>query len=117
MASAERHREWAQRNEQFYSAIGGADGEWPDWAITALFYTALHEIAAFLRTHGQPAHSHKAIRGALRANPAWTDIAAIYEQLQTWSETSRYHCIILEPHKIKLAENLLAQLREKLAAA
>ncbi|HEV3323066.1 MAG TPA: hypothetical protein VG147_12870 [Solirubrobacteraceae bacterium] len=48
MPSATEHQSWAQQNKQFYEFIGGSHSQWPDWAMTALFYAAMHEIQAAL---------------------------------------------------------------------
>jgi hypothetical protein len=50
--SPKDHREWATRNEEFYSQqLGGCDAKQADWGLTVLFYAAVHEVQAFLKEH------------------------------------------------------------------
>jgi HEPN domain len=52
MATQEQHRSKALRNERLIQAHGLANGEFVEWAVTALFYAALHWLRALLAQQG-----------------------------------------------------------------
>lgn len=66
--SPQDHRNQARANEQFYQSLGGQNAQFTQWAMAALFYTALHEVQAFLIAHGQRPADHRERRAVLRRN-------------------------------------------------
>ena len=44
----------------------GSHSQWPDWAMTALFYAAMHEVQAALVSTGLRPREHKTRKAALR---------------------------------------------------
>ena len=120
MPSADRHREWAKRNRDVYDHIGGAASYWGDWAITLLFYSAVHEISAFLTEHVsdlqaagfQAPTNHKERKLILRT--LWPSLAMLYEPLEQRSWGARYHCRVFAETEIKLGEGLLKKLQAEI---
>lgn len=51
MSIADDHIERAEKNEAFALALNPADHFQVDWAVTALFYAAVHYIDAYLLSH------------------------------------------------------------------
>jgi len=59
--SAADHRSIAARNEAFYRDLCGQEPMRGDWAMTVLFYIAVHEVQAvivknrwYVKVHGRP---------------------------------------------------------------
>jgi hypothetical protein len=83
--------------------------------MTVLFYVAVHEVLAFLADNNIRPKSHAATSTALRGNQKWTRLAAMYEQFLAYSRDARYRCKVHSEVQLKLAENLLAQVRAEIA--
>ena len=111
--SAAEHQSWAQQNEAFYRHIGGSRSQWPDWAMTALFYTAVHEIQAALVADGARPGDHKERQRVLREK--WPTLATVYETLFTRSKQARYGCQRHSQADLALAEAALQQVRREIA--
>lgn len=116
-ASAQDHRQWAQDNETFYDAIGGSGSQWPAWAMTAVFYVALHEVrACFLDNGGIRLGAHDRTRVALRKNLPRTQILnRHYTRLYDWSVRTRYKGWRPSQAELQRAEQSLRQIRSEIA--
>jgi hypothetical protein len=112
--TAAEHLAWAQENERFYQRIGGANAQFPQWAMAALFYTALHEIQAALVATNNRRRNHKDRQDVLRA--MWPKIAALYDGLYTRSKAARYECVRHSSVQLIEAEMLLREVRAEIAA-
>lgn len=110
--SAAEHQSWAQRNEAFYNHLGGSHSEWPDWAMTALFYTVVHEIQAALVASGSRPGDHTDRKAILREK--WPSLGMAYETLYTRSKQARYLCHRHSQKDLALAESALAQVRSEI---
>ncbi len=84
----EQHLNQARRNHGVFQVL--SDEGYVDWAITALFYTALRLADAWLTEQvGRGATSHNDRRNRLALLlPA--DALAAYQQLREMSELARY---------------------------
>lgn len=122
MPSADEHREWAASNETFYGELGGQNAERPDWAFTALFYVAVHEIKAFLVDHradasllyGHMPKNHTEIKAVLRDTSAWKDLGKMYERFLSQSKRPRYKCHSPLPFELQLAERQVSDIRAEI---
>ncbi len=81
--------------------------------MTALFYTAVHEMQAALVASGSRPADHKARIAALRAK--WPSLATVYETLYSRSKQARYKCQRHSQAELALAEMSLAQARAEIA--
>jgi hypothetical protein len=63
-----------------------------DWAITALFYSALHEVQAYLAGLGPPPTTHRHREALIRESPQLASIENPYAALRVFSENARYEC-------------------------
>lgn len=115
MASSSEHYAQAQSNEGFYENLGAERSTTPEWAMTVLFYSALHYAqAAFVylnpselpSDHGQ---RKKAIRTQFR------NIATEYEALYDASRRARYDCIPPEKQELSAAQKRLRKIAEEIA--
>lgn len=117
MASAQEHRDWAAANERFYDHIGAADSDWPDWAITTVFYVIVHEISAFLRDRNKPVpRGHPGMKDALGADPAWANLLGYYEGAQDDATKTRYRCHTPSKVEVQFAHARIALVRAEIAA-
>lgn len=112
--TAAEHYAQAQRNEAFYTAIGGCASSHPEWAVPTLFYTAVHELEAALLALLQPSpKNHQARKTAMRRH--FSRGAAAFEQLYAMSVAARYECEQHSQADIAHAENLLDLVRQAIA--
>lgn len=88
MPPAASHLEQARHNANFYATIDKA--VCADWAITVLFYTALHYVDALLAQQGVHPTSHAGRNRALERIAELRPIYADYESLKNASYNARY---------------------------
>ena len=120
MASAKEHRAWAKRTEAFYNSLGGAQAKDAEWAMTALFYTALHEIQAFLVSRASTLSAagiavpwgHKERREVL--SQRYGKLAPLYDRFLDLDRQGRYDCIVPTEDDLKDAEKLLQRIRTQI---
>lgn len=111
MPSPLEHHTWAEYNARFYTHLGGTQSSWQPWAMTALFYVAVHEVQSLLAQHNLSARTHSARLAALRQRGHWATLVNHYENLQQKSTNARYDCIVHSQAEIALAEWVLNQVR------
>jgi uncharacterized protein (UPF0332 family) len=122
--SARAHQQQAADNESFYrQQLGGASAARSDWAMTAIFYTAVHEVQALIVRKGWTIRDHGQFRipethgQRLQAIKRYCgQIEGEYRDLKTWSEGGRYNCQTYTPQDLQNAERVLASLRNKIQA-
>lgn len=89
------HLDQARRNLKLAEDLlreHGADPTYVQWAVTAIFYCAVHCIQAHLMRHGRAPRTHEA-RGTLIADPRYgvpIDVQTAYELLSQRSRAARY---------------------------
>jgi hypothetical protein len=108
------HYAQAQRNEAFYRRIGSSHSAQPEWAVTALFYVAVHELeAALLALNEASPKNHAQRKAAMRQHflPAAKD----FEQLHQMSMAARYECKRHSQSDIAFAEARLTPIRQEIA--
>jgi len=115
--SAQDHRDWAAENERFYRELGGQQCQWPQWALPALFYSALHEVHAFLLGYGIRPISHREIASVLHRNGQTLGrLNGAYGRLERMSRAARYQCLRPSIQQLERAERDLVTVREEIAA-
>jgi hypothetical protein len=99
MPNSADHILQAQHNEAFYQVID--KNAYSDWAMTALFYAALHYIDAFLDRVGIDAGGHdqrdKEVRDRKELRPIWPQ----YHYLKNRSINARYYCGTFTPDQLQ----------------
>lgn len=79
MPALNQHLPLAESNESFVVSITSLPARFPDWEITALFYSALHYVDAFLSTQGIHPRSHDSrIRSIRSFTNSWEDFRDLY---------------------------------------
>jgi hypothetical protein len=117
VALAVEHQSWSEANEAFYrDVLAGDKSPNPDWAMTVLFYAAVHAIEAALVHVGAKGRRTHTTRKEELDKRGWRTLTALYGTLYTRSLDSRYHCIRPSQMQLALAEQALSQVRAEIAA-
>jgi len=74
MPSEQDHRKQEARNWAFYRVeLGGRNAAYCEWAVTVIFYAAVHKVEAFLRGNSARARSRMPVSlPAATAKPCLT---------------------------------------------
>lgn len=117
MPGKTEHLARAEANARF-CRLQVADGQFLDWAVAALFYSALHYVDAYLATRG-PGGLHPrthGIRTALVAkDPVLSAVRLQYEHLRTRSQDARYDLLSFAVADVdRLERNEFAAIRNLL---
>lgn len=90
MPGTAQHLEQAQHNERFFSGID--TDTYSDWAVIALFYSALHYVDAYLAKEGivDPG-GHDSRDEFVRRYPTTRAIWPQYRRLKSFSMSARYY--------------------------
>ena len=99
MPSREEHLAQAARNEalaQQLVAMGEAG-----WAITGLFYAALHLIQAYLVQVGPAPVNHQKRAVSIAATVELARVVDPYRLLKALSENARYDCRAFSPEQFE----------------
>lgn len=107
MASSIDHYTQAQGNEGFYETLGEDSSTTPEWAMTALFYAAVHYVqAACLHLGVNPIpKDHQSRKAAVRTQ--FKSVAGDFETLYHESRKARYECVKHQRHQLADARKLL----------
>lgn len=101
-ATPDDHLEQARRNREIAEHLlreHGADATYVQWAVTAIFYCAVHCIQAHLMRYGRAPRTHES-RGRLIADPRYgvpLDVQTAYELLSQRSRAARYDLATFDP--------------------
>lgn len=87
MPTKEEHRAKAVHNEQFVSSL--ATPYW-DWAVTGLFYAAVHYVMAYLATRNIHPVLHQVRNSQIHRDAILNPLYIDYRELQNNSEDARY---------------------------
>src|SRR5205823_2251134 len=106
----------AKHDEQFVSSCDPKTSPFIDWAITGLFYAALHYVEAFFATQNRHSADHRARDSAIRRDPDLRAIYDDYNELKNFSINARYYMArfteadltALQPHFTKLKAHIAA---------
>jgi hypothetical protein len=99
LPTKEEHTEKAINNEKFGEVLCQSP-TFIDWAVTVLFYSALHYCHAVLAVYGQHPTSHEATGPFVRNNPVLKKIWKEYESLRTASRNARYYMLEITPQHL-----------------
>ena len=125
MPTADEHRAQASANREFYEEIGGARSARPDWALTVLFYSAVHEIAALLADQRAtvigmgakwPVKHHGDRMDVLGKHGPWNRLGTHYSHFYGWSVKTRYDCEKPDEARLRKMEGVLQAIRDGIAA-
>lgn len=105
MPSKQEHLNQADKNERFYGLCDLDNSEFLDWAVTALFYSVLHYVDAFLaeQLNYHPLdHQHRtpSVAKLDQLNPIHRE----YMRLKDESEKARYKIKHFTPSSVRQLE-------------
>jgi hypothetical protein len=91
MATAQEHRLKAVHSWNFLDFYGLSEGEFVDWAVTVLFYCALHWLRALLAQEGYQVRNYRDEEDAITGTGVFTPRALEwYRHLKDSSRMARY---------------------------
>ena len=104
MATKDRHIEKADRNAAFAEALPLDSEANIDWAATALFYSGLHYVEAYLEKIGLEPHQHNTHGKRdkiIVLDETLRPIHREYADLKNLSTITRYQCVSTRPSSIQ----------------
>jgi uncharacterized protein (UPF0332 family) len=124
MKTRDEHLKQAKANEAHADALlQNASPESLAWAVTALFYSAVHYGRAFLAASRTPTiTSHVGFesyfRRSWKVTPTTPDVFDLYRRLKDESEAARYDCASFSKTQVEnLKVNFLVPFRDAILAA
>jgi hypothetical protein len=93
MPSKDEHLAKAVNNKKFADSLDASDSTSVGWALTALFYSALHYVDAFNAKFNHHCNNHQELKDGLTRNPQLEDIRDEYQDLSTFSWNARYQAV------------------------
>ncbi|SRR6266699_513639 len=115
MPTAAGHLAQADHNEKFYEQIDR--NSFGDWAVTALFYTAVHYVNSYLEAKSQRPANHEERGRLIRSHAKTSGFFNNYERLRVRCWAARYDPgIIFKVAEIEdLRKNDLEPIKKALA--
>lgn len=101
------HRVCAESNEELAAEL--ADTAHYEWAVTLVFYSALHYFDCFFAARGQRQRVHHARN--IQIENRFPDLWKKYRRLQTMSEQARYDLVKMGDSDYRKALQLLADIK------
>lgn len=105
MPSKQKHVCQAAKNERFYDHFDLDHTEFLDWAVTALFYSLVHYVDAFLALHQYHPPDHKRRTNLIATEVHLKSIYCKYRQLKDQSEHGRYLIKTFTPTDVRELKN------------
>jgi uncharacterized protein (UPF0332 family) len=90
-----------------------------DWAITILFYAALHQVEAYFATQGLHHGGHGGLAGrdsSVANDGRLQPIAKCYSRMKTHSINARYNVMSYGTNRVELLKVDLALIKSHIAA-
>lgn len=112
MPVSAEHISKAERNEKFAETVSKT--AYIEWAVTMLFYSALHYVDAILAASAVHPETHTQRGDAIGTNPTLQAVRAEYRILETLSKNARYRAMKIEPSDLDEAQRNFGVLRAHL---
>lgn len=93
MSDRATHLDWAERNRQFAATIKTGAAAHADWAVTAVFYSAVHLLEAYLAGMGEHPGGHGERSQAFQDHSVLVEVWEDYREMKDYSEDARYRCV------------------------
>jgi hypothetical protein len=117
MPQSHEHLTRAKENEQLAIGLGRESGCSTDWAITMLFYAALHYIDAFLAGKNMHPLNHEKRDGEIENNGSLAAIFKDYRRLKDLSRAARYEIANFREDQLEVARRRLKVIKGHLGHA
>lgn len=109
MSTTPEHKAKAKHNEFFVATL---QNPFWDWAVTGMFYAAVHYVEAYLATHRPPVHSrnHNVRDSNVQNDPVLGKVYDDYRELKNECHDARYqaHLTFTQADVVRLQANLAA---------
>ena len=115
MASKDDHFRKGRNNRTFAESLALRDQTEVGWALTALFYSALHFIEAYSARYGKNFYSHQERNEEVQTNPVHTAIADEYMDLNSFGWNARYTMQVYERSHYEEAHRYLEAIEAHVA--
>lgn len=102
----------AERNEKFADTVSKT--AYLDWAVTIIFYAALHYVDAILAVSAIHPDNHTQRDDAIGTNATLLTVRSEYRILETLSQNARYRSMTIEPNDLAEAQKNFGILRAHL---
>jgi uncharacterized protein (UPF0332 family) len=106
------HISKAERNEKFAETVSKT--AYLDWAVTIIFYAALHYVDAILAVSGIHPDNHTQRDAAIGTNETLRIVRPEYRLLETVSQNARYRAMKIEAADLAEAQKNFTTLRAHL---
>ncbi len=117
MPTSSEHLNWAQQNESLVSIFELTDAFEVTWAITVVFYAAVHYVDAYLVKfkYNKPI-DHAQRDSMIIKDDHLTTIWRDYKRLKDLSRAARYECADFRSQDLVGAKKRLSPVREPIAS-
>ncbi len=116
MPRKEQHLSKANDNEGFASSLDLLKSINVDWALTALFYAALHYVEAYFATRSIHSVDHRARDSAIQRDPNLRKIFNDYSELKNYSINARYYMYPIKSGDVALLLSRLQAIKSHLSS-
>ena len=111
MPHSRTHLNRAIENEQFADSLNSSSSLETDWAITALFYSAVHYVDAYLVVARSKPIDHQERERMIERNGTLSGIFMPYRELKRMSRAARYDIAAYGPRELAKAKRLLGEIK------
>lgn len=108
MPSKNQHLQKAQHDENFVASLDIHTTPFLDWAVTGLFYAAVHYVEGYLATIGKHSPDHRVRDSAIQRDKKIRGIYDDFNELKNCSINARYYVVPFTPQG--LTQNLIPRL-------
>lgn len=110
MATEKDHQLQARHNTRFLETIDVQ--EYPDWAATVMFYSAVHLVQMLFSKKGGRGGNHRKRNDTLRKQ--YPEVWKHYEPLHAFSRLARYWCMKVTPEQIPYLKRRFGRLQREI---
>jgi len=103
------HISKAERNEKFAETV--AKTAYLDWAVTIIFYAALHYVDAILAASSIHPDNHTQRDDAIGTNATLLKVRSEYRTLETLSQNARYRAMKIDGNDFAEAQRNFTVIR------
>lgn len=108
MPSKNDHKAKAEHDKEFVDSLDLSTTPYLDWAITGLFYAALHYVEAYFATMKRHSPDHRTRDSAIQRDSRIKTIYDDYNELKNYSINARYYMVRFAEPEVR--KNLVPRL-------
>lgn len=100
MPQKHEHVAKAKHDEEFVNSLDLSTTPYLDWAITALFYAALHYVEAYFASMKRHSPDHRTRDSAIQRDSRIRALYNDYSELKNFSINARYYVTTFSPRDV-----------------